>query len=339
MHFFMTILTLFYVGLVYAVTKSIAGQIHRQAKESVAQAVENNQQLKAEYESLVSLRKQAEAEAGSIFTLYDLTKEITKTFNEEEAFQIFQAKLRENIDFEKCVLLERSSTEIKDYKADSGYTIFYLKHKRRFLGYLVVKGVQEKDMEKLSILGHQFALVLRRIHLYREIERLATTDSLTEVHTRRYILERLEEELGRSQARQIQLSFLMIDIDHFKTINDEYGHLTGDQVLREISRLIQENIREIDVAGRYGGEEFCVCLPDTDRAGAQFVAERIRSAVAASTIQAYDKSVKATLSIGLSVFPQDGQTSVELIDKADQALYLAKKAGRNAIHDADASPK
>ena len=122
-----------------------------------------------------------------------------------------------------------------------------------------------------------------------------------------------------------------MDVDHFKNFNDKFGHLVGDQILREIGRLIKENIREIDFAGRYGGEEFCVVLPVTDRYGANFAAERLRAAVEEASIKAYDTTIKATISIGIATFPTDGKTVMELLDKADWALYRAKKKGRNCI--------
>ena len=127
------------------------------------------------------------------------------------------------------------------------------------------------------------------------------------------------------------MAFLMADVDYFKNFNDQYGHLTGDQILREIAVIIKANIREIDIMGRFGGEEFCVVLPDTDSTAAGFVAERIRAAVAEATIKAYDATTKATVSIGVAVYPQDGKRVNELIDKADWALYRAKKDGRNRV--------
>jgi diguanylate cyclase (GGDEF)-like protein len=144
-------------------------------------------------------------------------------------------------------------------------------------------------------------------------------------------MERFEEERNRALIHKTQLSFLMIDVDFFKNFNDQHGHLTGDQILREIATIVKGHIREIDIIGRYGGEEFCVVLPDTDAAGAGYVAERIRAAVESATIKAYDTTTKATLSIGISVYPQDGKKINELIDKADWALYRAKKEGRNRV--------
>ena len=199
------------------------------------------------------------------------------------------------------------------------------------IGYLAIEHMLEEDKEKATILGHQYALALRRVRLYQEIEQIAITDSLTEVHTRRHIIERFNEELKRSRVRNIKMSFLMLDVDYFKKYNDQYGHITGDQILREIGALIRDNIREIDIAGRYGGEEFCVVLPDTDRQGAHYAAERIRIATEKASIKAYDTTVKVTVSIGSSTFPQDGKKLDELIDKADWALYRAKKQGRNNV--------
>ena len=156
---------------------------------------------------------------------------------------------------------------------------------------MVIKGLKESDYENTMILSHQFALSLKRVKLYEEIERIAITDSLTKVHTRRYLLDRLQEELERSKKHKIKMSFLMIDVDYFKKFNDEYGHLTGDQILRSIGGIIRESIREIDIAGRYGGEEFCIVLPDTDKEGALLAGERIRSSIAKDSIKAYEEAI------------------------------------------------
>ena len=127
------------------------------------------------------------------------------------------------------------------------------------------------------------------------------------------------------------MSFLMLDVDHFKKINDQYGHLVGDQVLSRIGTIVRENIREIDIAGRFGGEEFGIVLPETNMGGACFVAERLRAAVENVTIAAYDTKLKVTISLGVSNFPLNGQDVEELIEKADLALYKAKKNGRNKV--------
>ena len=209
--------------------------------------------------------------------------------------------------------------------------VYAVRFQRRKIGYVVIEGIHMDDKETARILCHQYAFALRRVRLYEEIERTAITDSLTGLYTRHYTLERLHEELERSRSRQMQLAFLMLDVDYFKNFNDTYGHLTGDQILREMGVLIRQNIREIDIAGRFGGEEFCVILPDTDLEGACYAGERIRSAVEAAHIKAYDHTVQATVSVGIAVYPRDAKKSVELVDKADWSLYKAKKLGRNQI--------
>ncbi|HQP10759.1 MAG TPA: GGDEF domain-containing protein [Candidatus Omnitrophota bacterium] len=324
-------IVIIYVGLVIIHAKELAAKIELETYQGVLQAEEISRDLGRQKEVLDSEKEDLQNEALEIFTLYEITKEITKSLNQEQAFEIFKRKLQNHVGFEECRFLEPLSDEVKDLRKEGKYFVLTLQSKRQKIGYLAVSGVSEKEREKVMILGHQFALALRRVQLYQEIEQVAITDSLTEVHTRRYLLERLQEEIQRSKARSLKMSFLMIDVDYFKKFNDQYGHLTGDQILRETGFLISENIREIDIAGRYGGEEFCVILPDTDHEGAQFAAERVRKAVENATIKAYDASVKVTVSIGTSTFPDDGKKTDELIDKADWALYRAKKMGRNRV--------
>lgn len=308
--------------------------IKEEEKKTFQDVLINEEELKNcqnKSERLIDEKITLEEESIKIFTLYEITKEITKTLNEEEAFEVFKSTLSQHVSFESCNLLHPLSQDIKLYKKDEDYFVFTLQGKRRKIGFLVIKGLKEDDKEKVMILGHQFALALRRVKLYEEIERIAITDSLTGFYTRRYTLERLDEEVNRSRMRKIKMSFLMIDVDHFKNFNDQYGHLTGDQILREIAKIIHESIREIDVAGRLGGEEFCVLLPDTDSEGAHYAAERIRQAAEKKMIKAYDATVQATVSIGVATFPKDGNSPSILMDRADWALYRAKKLGRNRV--------
>lgn len=324
-------MALIYVGAVYAVGRSVVKQLTALAEADVTRAQKAYQQIVSRKKEIDTEEKTLSLKAAQIFTLYDMTKEITRNFSEEDAFNVFKKRLQENAQFAECLLLDPLDSKIKEYEENSTYFVFPLKGQRRLSGYLVIKGIKPQDQEKTLILCQQFALAFRRIHLYKEVEKLAITDGLTEVHTRRYILDHFEEELKRSVSRRTPLSLLMIDVDFFKHFNDQHGHLTGDQILREIATIIRDNIREIDLAGRYGGEEFCAVLPETDENGANYVAERIRSAVEKAVIRAYDKEIKATVSIGISTFPKDGKLSAELIDKADWALYRAKKMGRNGI--------
>lgn len=322
---------LIYVMMVILFARRLVAQIELRGKWRLAEERQTFQGLQAQKKSLSEEKIKLEEEAIKIFVLYELTKETTKSVHEEEAFEIFKQKLKEHVSFRDCRLFDPASEEIEHLKQSEEYFVFALCAKRRRMGFLAVQEVPDEDKEKLMILSHQFALVLRRVRLYQEIEKIAITDSLTEVHTRRYLLERFKEEIQRSRMRRMKASFLMIDVDHFKKFNDSYGHLAGDLVLREIAGIIKENIREIDIAGRYGGEEFCVVLPDTGRQGAIYAAERIRLASEKTPIKAYDAKITATVSIGVSTFPEDGEKTDELIDKADWALYRAKKQGRNKV--------
>ena len=270
-------------------------------------------------------------EAQEIFTLYDMTKEITRNFSEEDSIRIFKSKLSDSIHCEECRFVLPDSEDVKDVEKAGGVSVIPLTAQQQLLGYLLLRGCSSEGLEKATILAHQLALVIRRDRLYRQVESLAITDSLTGVHTRRYIMERFHEELTRASSQKIPIAFLMVDVDYFKHFNDQYGHLTGDQILRNVTRIIQDNIREIDIIGRYGGEEFCVILPDADSSGAQYVAERMRQAVEKSVVKAYDTKVRLTISIGIACYPGDGKKLTELIDKADWALYRAKKMGRNKV--------
>ena len=293
--------------------------------------------LQEEYQQLVHAKEDVSHdklhvadESMKILTLFEIAKEITKSLNEKQAFDIFKQKLKDNIQMMDCLLLGPEEN-IDAYRDPARYFVYTLRIQKRKIGHLVIEGVQEEEKDEVFILCHQYALALQRVRLYQEIERTAITDGLTGLHTRRYTLERLEEEIARSKERQIQLAFLMMDVDHFKNFNDTYGHLTGDQILREVGRLIRGNIREIDIAGRFGGEEFCVLLPDTDLDGARYAAERIRHSVEGTQIQAYDNTVRVTISVGIAIYPKDAKKGEELVDKSDWTLYKAKKQGRNRV--------
>lgn len=200
---------------------------------------------------------------------------------------------------------------------------------RELMGVLSMVNLPEENFEKFVILAGQFALEVKKTVLYKRVEELALTDGLTRLFVRRHFLERLGEELERSTRHKLPLALLMIDIDFFKKCNDTYGHLSGDVVLKEIAFIIKSSVREVDLAGRYGGEEFCVALPETDRKGAEYVAERIRAAIEEKKIKAYDEIIQTKVSIGISLFPQDKKDPLQLLEAADSALYKAKKTGRN----------
>lgn len=196
---------------------------------------------------------------------------------------------------------------------------------------LIISDVPKAQLAILAILAERFASEIERVRLYERIQALAVTDGLTGVYVRRHLLERFEGELERSRRLGFKLSFLMIDIDHFKSFNDEYGHLVGDAVLKQAAETIRKSVRELDLVGRYGGEEFGVLLVETDEAGAFYVADRIRRAVGQRAFKVYDENLKVTVSIGVATYSNKLNSSALLIDAADSALYQAKRGGRNKV--------
>jgi diguanylate cyclase (GGDEF)-like protein len=163
--------------------------------------------------------------------------------------------------------------------------------------------------------------------------RFAFTDFLTGLKTRGYFEQQLDLEIKRAERKRTPIALLMLDIDHFKALNDTHGHHIGDQVLREVSAVLMKEMREVDTAARYGGEEFVIVLPETNTAGAIQVANRVRRAVEQAKFFAGSprQSAHITISIGVAVFDQDAQTKRELIVAADAALYEAKSQGRNRV--------
>lgn len=215
-------------------------------------------------------------------------------------------------------------------EADSIMMMPFLSGKKT-VAVLAVENLPQGDFERLVILAAQFSLEMKKILLYEKVEEMAITDGLTGLYVRRYFLERLDEELSRSRRHRFNFAFLMCDIDNFKHTNDTYGHLVGDVVLKEAARIMKGSIREIDLAARYGGEEFSMILPETDAAGALVVAERIRKKIEDSTFKAYDESIKATISIGIAMYPEDAKSADDLIERSDAALYKAKRSGKNVV--------
>lgn len=169
-----------------------------------------------------------------------------------------------------------------------------------------------------------------RESIYRE---MSAVDGLTRLTNRRTFIERSERELSSiQQTPSANISCIMIDIDHFKSINDNYGHPAGDAVLVKIAAILQENARQYDEVGRYGGEEFAVLLPSTPLAGAVKVAERQRARIADAKIIVDDKTIRVTASFGVAAYPSESIRNIdELLKAADAALYEAKQAGRNRV--------
>jgi two-component system, cell cycle response regulator len=169
--------------------------------------------------------------------------------------------------------------------------------------------------------------------MYHELKVLATKDTLTGLLNRHSALANLEAELVRSQHQGQALSVVMIDVDAFKQVNDLYGHAAGDVALQSVARLIQNTIRRHDIAGRMGGEEFLIVLPETNQEGALIIAERLRQTCEKTLIEADGhKALRLTMSLGLACWPEtSAATANDLVKKADIALYRAKENGRNCV--------
>lgn len=194
----------------------------------------------------------------------------------------------------------------------------------------------EHDLRLLSILSALIAVAIQNARLHQKMKNLAITDELTGLYNFRYLKEHLEEEVRRAQRYKRSLALIMADIDHFKEYNDTFGHLEGNKALKSLANILKVSVREVDIVGRYGGEEFIIILPEANQKEAQEIAERIRLKVEKYKFinnkdKDYSAETKLTLSLGVTSCFREVISPQGLIYKADQALYLAKRKGRNRV--------
>ncbi|HTY07783.1 MAG TPA: GAF domain-containing protein [Candidatus Edwardsbacteria bacterium] len=189
------------------------------------------------------------------------------------------------------------------------------------------------DLRLLSTLAAQVAVAVENARLYEQTEQLAVTDGLTGVFNHRYFQQFLTSELNRAKRYRHALSLIMLDIDHFKNVNDTKGHPSGDRVLQQVAGVLRNQARDVDLVARYGGEEFMVVLPETGKREAQIIANRIRVQIRDYTFKdEHQKDLsRITVSLGVASYPEDGADKNELIDYVDKALYRAKAAGRDQV--------
>lgn len=212
--------------------------------------------------------------------------------------------------------------------------IFPLVAGDRILGTLVT-GSRKKaafdsdELRMLEVIAIQAAQAVLRAQLFDAMEKMATTDGLTGLLNHRTFQGRFDEQLATARRYGRRLSFILTDIDHFKSVNDTYGHPVGDLVLKGVSHLLREVARDTDLVARYGGEEFAIIMPETDAKGAHAIAERIRERVLKEIFQTDQGPLKVTISLGVATFPEVVGEKHQLIDLADQCLYFAKRNGRN----------
>jgi len=193
----------------------------------------------------------------------------------------------------------------------------------------------DHQLEFLETLSSQISIALENARLYTN----AVTDDLTGLYNRKFIEKRAQEELLRAQRHERKCSLIVADLDHFKQINDRYGHLKGDEVLMQVARSLQKTSRISDIVARYGGEEFLILLPETNREGAIGIANRIRESIEELNIKAEGHQIKVTTSLGVATYHHGyGQELSNFIKDADRALYQAKASGRNRIEFFEAEP-
>jgi len=261
--------------------------------------------------------------------------------NGSEAFELLQKPEAPNLLISDWMMPEMDGLELcRRIRAmgKDGYTYFII---------LTAKGKKEDIVKGLEAGADDFLVKPfsheelkcriqigeRILNLEERILQLANTDALTGVLNRRAFMHRMEEEIHRAMRRQEPFSLIMVDIDHFKKINDAYGHQAGDFVLKKFANLLSTSVRPYDLTARYGGEEFILCLPGTNGLQAESVAERVRRNVAAEPIEiaGHSESFQVTASFGVAFSLGVEDTIHTVIKRADDALYKAKQEGRNRV--------
>ncbi len=335
-------------------------------------------ELKKKHSTRVDSLFHLEKQVASLINLFEIARDFNECLDLKETVQILYKKVMPELPFDRAELILLSTdpalpaikgvfaitntgteemTSISDdgrerewlsqagkqkgFVAIQDVWLFPLILEGEFNALFVIQGAAKEDLAKFEVLASQLALQVRKIRLYEMVRQLSIIDGLTGVFVRRHFLERFEEEIRRALKQRFPLTVLMLDIDHFKRYNDEFGHLVGDATLKEVTQIIRANVRNVDIVARYGGEEFVVVIPETREEGGLEVAERIRSAVARKAFRVYDEETKVTVSIGICVFPQDLPQPApenydpnflfELLQRADRALYRAKEEGRNRV--------
>ena len=199
--------------------------------------------------------------------------------------------------------------------------------------HLVEDALNIDFLRLLEVISGNMSIALENTWLYEKMHDLATIDAVTGIYNRSYFNQVVEEELIKAMNRN-PMSIVMADLDYFKSVNDNYGHLFGDRVLKEVAQIMQSNIRGGDILARYGGEEFAIILPRADSDQAYAVIERLRQKIEDTVVEDKKNSIYTTVSFGVAAYPEDGASVRKIIQKADQALYLAKQDGRNCTRKA-----
>ncbi|MCK5451370.1 MAG: sensor domain-containing diguanylate cyclase [Candidatus Omnitrophica bacterium] len=284
-----------------------------------------------------------------VFTVEGKKKELNLSYtlkaDERKAFIMKNGGI-----FDKWVYKNMKSLFVKDTSKDFRFSITGEEKKddavsviikplvveSNILGLLRVDSKRENvfaqhELRILDIIGELAAVALENARLYRQTEELAVKDSLTGLYVHRYFMERLEEEVKRALRSDGSFALLMLDIDDFKEFNDQYGHMSGDAILRKIGNVLRSKVSAGDFVARYGGEEFVFLALNCKKKGAVKLAEEIREAIKNSPITVRRKKCGVTVSVGVAVFPEDAKFRDDIIWEADKFLYKAKSKGKDVV--------
>ncbi len=265
-----------------------------------------------------------------LLTAFGLASEMNLTANERIRYAMRTGE-RQRIGLPEDIVLEGVVTTFQPREV----IIEPILYKQVPLGVIVLAGSHEFDTHidrNIDLLRHGLALALNNAVIHERLQHLAALDPLTGAYNRRFGLARLHEEYGRAVRSGTPLGLMIFDIDHFKDVNDTYGHLVGDRVLVKISQVARSAIREGDIMLRYGGEEFLIVLPSASKTDMHRLSERIRRLVEDTSVTEDEQTVRVTISVGSTSFPHPDIANEEaLIKRADEALYQAKQTGRNRV--------
>ncbi|MBP1743148.1 MAG: diguanylate cyclase protein [Firmicutes bacterium] len=289
-------------------------------------------------ETLIHLIKNTKADGGAVLIekngglvveAIDSIKDAAALENNIRVLNTMRTLERQLIKFPGDIILDGVVVEFHPKEL----LIEPIVYKNILLGVLILVSASSfsgNSIDKLSFFSQSLSLAFRNAVTHNQMQKLAALDALTGLYNRRFGILRVKEEFSRAIRGNTPISLLMFDIDHFKSVNDTYGHIVGDNVLVSIAKIALASIREGDVLMRYGGEEFLCVLPGANKADASIIAERIRIMVMDSAVKNAEQDIKITISIGVATYPRnDISDSSQLIKLADDAMYAAKETGRN----------
>ena len=315
--------SVFFLSIFYYI--KLAKILKKQALSRIDLKQNVLKKLEEENEYLDNVLREYTFKIDLFYNLFEDMKKLNNTLDEDNLIRLFKESLSKLCKCKEIIIIKSKDPIPEDFN------LFPISSKETDYKFVGIKEINISEPHLVHILIKQFSICLKRSRLYNMVEELAVYDHLTKVFSRRYLLERLNDEYLRSKTYNLNFSIFMIDIDDFKKCNDTYGHLVGDIVLKTVTQRIEKNIRNIDFVGRFGGEEFIAVLPETSKEKATIVAQRILEVIKNKEIKAYDEVLKVSVSIGVATFPEDGQKLEDLINTADKYLYKAKNLGKGIV--------